>query len=221
MTITVVQFEVISNGGNLPSPVTAGNSVLIGACCYTTSGSTITTSAPTLNGSTPAGSTLLESAISPAGTNRVYSGIWLLPDVSAGNGIAVSCSDNVLDLIVAEVSGLGATPALDQAVPGSGSTSTVAAGPTGAITQAPELVFALGLAFAVAFNGPLGAPWTSKIGGSGFDQASYQVASGSGGTYTWSSALTGAAPWAASLVTLYAGSVAPPASSGLLMAGIV
>jgi hypothetical protein len=205
VAISVVQFQKLSTGGSLTNPVTSGNSVLVGAFCYTTSGSNITTSSPTLNGSTPTGSVLLKSEISPAGSNRVYGGLWLLPNTSGGNGFNITCSDNVLDLFVMEVSTGGATLTLDQSAVGSGTSSTAAAGPTGTTATASELVVALAGSFGVSFGGTLGSPWTTIGGSTGYDECSYQLATATG-TFTWSNGLNSSAAWSALVTTLYASS---------------
>jgi hypothetical protein len=214
MAISVVQAESVSNGGSLTSPVTPGSTVLILPVCYEFGSALVSTSSPELGGTPYTGAALLASsqnAYQSATTAAIgYTAAWMLPDVQASGLSSISLSvsgGNILDLFAMEITGLG-SPSLDQSSTGSDPDSdALTSGTTGAITSAPEIVIAGAVLIDEAIGSP-GAPWTVVQDGTQFGQLAYQIASGSGGTYTWSA--TGAATnaWAALCVTI-ASSAAP------------
>lgn len=217
MTISVVQSQ---DASALPvtftNPVTAGNSVFLVIIAATFSGGTISSTAPTLGGSSVPSSQaffnpLTVSGInSPlAGSNGAYFAIWLLPNCPGGSTtVSASITGSFIGGIAYEVSGLGGSPGLDQSSSGSSNASTaIDSGTTGAITAAPELILAGAATFSGSGAGP-GAPW-ADLSPNGNSWAGYQIAVAAGGTYDWAQTGTSAEPWAAGIVTVYASGLAP------------
>lgn len=212
MTISVVQTAAINNGfsGSFGSNVTTGNSIVMAVTGYNGgSGLTITTSSPLYNGGAVTGAAKL---------TEVYSGddsvaFWLLPNVaSAGTSLSITATNSLtgafVGIIAWEVSGLGASPALDKSSTGSGSGSgNQSSGASGNITNAPEFIAGVVVQDGTAGTLP-SSPWTNTtLPGNGSDNsfAGYQVATSSGGSYTYN-AVSGSAVWNAAVVTIAAGS---------------
>jgi hypothetical protein len=217
MTITVVQAT--NPNGLFGSAITAGNTVILAGIAYN-GGNDISSSVPTIGGTAVTG-TLIESGNSPTPTSAlVYQGMWMLPDVAGGGtqlGLTFSATGGASEqsLIGFEVSGLGPSPVADRSSEGSGINSGPAAsGTTAAIQASPEIVIGASVGYALTVTAP-GAPWTSVAGNSTFCYAGYQVVTSSGGTYQWSTAVSGAGDWTAGVVTVAASAGAPATAAQL------
>lgn len=210
MAISIVQTPAPSSGATntFASAVTAGNSVILGIGAFAFSNAAITSSAPLLGGSSVTGSSQLVAELSPfsTGSGVVYYAFYLLPNIPGGAtsvAVTVGGGGTAFGLWAWEVSGLGSSPTLDQSAKnGNGNSLNPSVGPSGAITAAPELVLGAGIMLGVALASP-GAPWTVEAGGSNFAWAGYQIATSSGGTYTWSQSSGGSAnAWSAVIATV-------------------
>jgi hypothetical protein len=215
MTISVVQTAQQTSNPPITfgSAVTAGNSVVLVAACYDTAGTPVTVSGVKLGGSTVTGTVAL---FNPGGTGAVNSAsdggnvacvsVWLIPNVSGGQTtVDYSSAVSNIGSVAYEVSGLTASPALDQSASGSSiSSSTATSGATGAITGAPEFVVGGAMIFSGAGAGaPSGFTYVNPAGDI---WVGYQIPTSSGGTYTWTQTSAGQ-PWAAAVATLQAGGV--------------
>lgn len=211
MAISIVQTA--TGVGNPPvafaSPVTVGNTVILIAPTYSTSGTQPSTSAVKLGGNTITGTVAFfnpginNGVNSTTGTGNVaYVSIWMLPNVqvSGQTAVDVTNSGGGIGQVAYEVAGLGTSPSLDQSASGSStSSSSLTTGATGAITGAPEIVIGASMTF-----GGAGAPAGFTAVNPTTDLwAGYQIASSVGATYTWSQSAAGT-PWAAGLVTILA-----------------
>src|ERR1700743_1980391 len=113
MSISVVQSVSGGQGAsslNFSSNVTTGNSIVLIAQGYNNSGAS--SSNPTYNGSMPTGTVKLAEL--NVTTENVYSGIWLMPNLTGGSkatGITISGGSNGYTAV--EIAGLGANPQLD------------------------------------------------------------------------------------------------------------
>lgn len=212
MAISVAQS---ASGGALPlnfsTAVTAGNTVFLIVGGYTNSGGACSSSSPTLGGSpvsgsaaffNPGGSNGLQSTGSPA----AYAAIWMMPNCPGGSvavGLTTSFPGGGLTGAMAfEVSGLGATPVLDQSVSATATTgTTVNTGATGSITAAPELILCADQTYGGSSSNPSGGWTATNISTNTW--AGYQIATSSGGTYNWTQTVT-SGPWAAGIVTIAA-----------------
>lgn len=223
MTASVVEVLPLSQGysGSFAGNVAAGNTVLLAASAFTTSGAAISSSAPLFNGSPVTGAAKLID-VQSAGANAVYAALWILPDVTGGaKPVALTVTgDNTpiaaVGMIALNVAGLGASPSL-AAAPSSaiGSGTSVSTGPTGPVTGAGDIVFALEVLFGAALAGA-GAPWTEQGLPSSFTMAGWQLPGSSGGTYNYAQS-GGSAGWCGAIAAIKGASVSP-APSGLLMA---
>lgn len=234
MTVSVVQTKNAVGAGspttlNFTSAVTAGNSVVVWICDYNTSGAVISSTAPSYNGGPVTGATKLIE-VQQAGTNVMYFAVWLLPDVaSSGTSVAISTTNARADsnshYYIAEVAGLGASPAADSASPNpatasSNGSANPSSGATGSAAGSSGIALG-GMMQDTANSGWTGpAGWTTIAGTpNSYGGASYQVFTTSGGSYTWSTTL-GSGQWSAGAVILDAtaapsnpsGTVQPPAT---------
>lgn len=224
--VAVVQSALIANAtsGSFGSNVTAGNTVFLTVCCFNTTGNTISSSNPTFGGSPASGAVKLKEAQSnSAGTESAYTATWMLPNLAGGAAsVGITVTNGTVNantgLLLYEVSGLGSNPTLDQSNSGSATSGTaISSGASGAITQAPE--FVLGAWEANQGSTAPGAPWTSQfISGAGVGLTGYQIPSSSGASFTFSGTGNASGLWAATIVTVYAGSSGVSASFGLAMA---
>jgi hypothetical protein len=209
MTIAVVQVAELFGAfsGNFSSPVTAGNTIFLLASAYNASGATISSSDPEYDGSIPAGSVKLKDEQSPiSGGDSVYGTIWMLPDVAGGATsviLTVTNGENVSStgLVAIEVSGLGASPSLDQSASDQGNSTGPTSGPTGDITAAPEIILGAGVEFAQAVTPP-GSPWTSYRAGADYTAFGYQIVTSDGNPYTYACTSSSAAPWCGMIATV-------------------
>jgi hypothetical protein len=217
MAVALVQTpSPSSNGSNtFASAVTAGNTVFFTIFAFDFGNTTITSSAPLLNGSSVTGAALLKSESSPftTGSGVVYVGFWMLPDIPGGGtscSVTVGGSGTAFSLYCYEVSGLSTTPSLDQfAIAGNGNSANPASGTTGATTSAAEFVVGGGVMLGVALGSP-GAPWTATAGPSSFAWGGYQIQSSSGATYSWTQSSSGSTnAWSAGVVTVKGSGAAP------------
>jgi hypothetical protein len=136
----------------------------------------------------------------------------MIPNVPAGGTTVDYTAANFNGMIgqaIYEVAGLGPAPVLDKSNSGGAGTGTaVSSGATGAITGAPELVLAGTMAF--AGTPATNSGWTCLQPSGGADlTAGYQIATSSGGSFTWSQTSSGS-PWAAGIVTVVASPVPSP-----------
>lgn len=210
MTISVVQAS--NSSGVFASGVTPGNTIMLIAEGFDFANTTITTSAPTLGGTAYTGATDLLDIPSgfSTGSGVVYGGFWLLKNIPGGfggattTGITFGGGGSQYGLFAYEIAGLGATPTLDQLVHNqNGNALNPASGSTPAITAAPEIIFGLALCLGVGLAAPTPAGWTSQAGSSSFGWAGYQIATSSGGTYSWSQSSGGSGnAWSAGIVTI-------------------
>jgi hypothetical protein len=219
VTVSLVQQNgsINSASTSLSSNVTAGNSVMLLVSCYsTTNGATLTSSAPTFNGSAVSGAVKVCSAQSGYSSFSIYGAVWLLPDLAGGAsslGITFGGTGATASLCWGqEVAGLGASPTAQTPATAQGSSSSgtaISSGTTPTITGA-AFVSGLGAATGETFtsgNVPT-SPWTSLVEDSGFLALSYQIASS--GTATWSVTGSTSAEWAAMAAVVYATSGGTP-----------
>jgi hypothetical protein len=210
VTISVVQAQ---DAGSLPvtfsNPVTAGNTVFLVIIGATFSGATVSSSAPTLGGSSVSGSVAffgsggvngINSAL--AGNNGAYFSIWMLPNCAGGSeAVSATVSGSAVGGFAYEISGLGASPGLDKSSSGSSSGSTaIDSGSSGAIGFAPELILGGAATFSGSGAGP-SSPW-ANLSPNGNSWAGYQIAVSSGGSYDWAQTGSSAEPWAAGIATV-------------------
>jgi hypothetical protein len=207
--VAVVVVQTSTNGSTFTSAVTAGNTVYIIPVLYTTAGNPITSSNPTLGGSSVSGTSKLQEVSSPlAGSNGAYHAIWQLPNIPGGaTTYGISHTENQAGLMAVEVSGLGPAPVLDQNSTGSGNSTAVDSGHNPPTTFAPELVLGAAAVFGASSGGPSGGGWTNFFANTN-SWAGYQIAAASGGTYDYSMTGNAPGPWSAGVVTVR-GPVAP------------
>lgn len=224
MAISVLQAQFASSFTN---SVTAGSTLFYVPICYEFGSSVISTSAPTYNGGSVSGATLLgsvQNAYSAPTDDIAYTGAWMLPNVAGGGkttGLSIS-GGTILDMAILEVAGLGSSPSLDQSSTGDNpDTASLSSGATGNTTTQPEFVLAGGVAISEVLT-LVGTPWTSIQDSSKFGQASYQISTTSGSSYTWSTSAAATNAWAAFCFTIKGtgGGGGPTYNPGLLMAGI-
>lgn len=200
--VYVVQNQPGSGGspGTFSTGTTAGNSVLIIAGGYNSSSSVMSTSAPTLGGSTPSNAVHIFDAVaaydSGAGEGQICA-MWLLPNVAGGQtsyGLTIT-NGTFIELAALEIAGLGANPVVDvtaffESLAAAG--TSVQAGPT------PPTSYSKGLAVAAtaSYNGYTGGPsqtyWTVTDNGS---HQAYGWVPGvfpQGETYEWTQTTGGA-----------------------------
>ena len=226
MTIAVVQSNDLNGSGaslSFGSGVTTGNTVFLVVVGYSSSSSALSVTSPTLGGSSVTGSSTLQSEqlyYSSTGHN-VGHFTFMLPDCPGGSaavGWTAGGGTSIDAAFIYEVSGLGASPALDQQAVADGTTTAVASGTTPAITEAPEFILGAAAIYAGTVgggtgNGPGSPPWTVlEPNFSGW--AGYQIATSSGGTYSWSQTGVSADTWTCGIVTVYAGSGGTSPSAG-------
>ena len=218
MTISVVQSVATDSGpgggkwSTTISAAGAGNTLVFCVFSYD-SGATISASAPTYNGSAYAAASQLIAECSTSGGN-VFCSIWMFPAVpGGGTSVGLTCTNGTIDgnvgSIAYEVSGLGASPVLDQqaGVNHTGGTSNVSSGTTPAITSAPEFVVGASVIFGVSETTASG--FTNLFNKSGgFCQAGYQIPTSSGGTFAYAANTGITADWVAAIATISAGSAA-------------
>jgi len=216
MAISVVQSVSGGQGTatlNFSSPVTTGNSVILIPQGYN---SGTTSSSPTYNGSTPTGSTVL-AQLTSNGTYYVYSGIWLMPNLtggSTGTGITIT-SGGTNGYTAVEVSGLGSAPQLDvnggYSI-GNGATSNTGmpSGSTPALSASSALLIGTGAAYGVgSYTTPGG--WTNLPFAS-YSCVQYQIVTGAAGnTYNYNPS-GGSAVWGSIIVAI---TQAPAASNAM------
>jgi hypothetical protein len=214
MTISVVQVGTLADlsgsGGSgdasFAADVTAGNSLIYAFTDYSGTNVVISSNTPTFAGSEPAGSVKLTDEQSPYSGGTVYAALWLLPDVAGGSKeIGITSVNGTgganVGLIAWEVAGLGASPSADKSSEGSGNSTAVSSGASGAITASPEIIVGLAVGYGQTEPGA-GAPWTETTFGSDFIYAGYQIAASSGGSYTYAMTGGSSAPWAALVATV-------------------
>jgi len=213
VAISVVQTAAWVNSawtGTFGVNVTAGNTVFLAASGYNTTSVTISSSAPTFGGGSVSGAAkILEQAYPYDGAATDYGAVWMLPNVAGGSasfGLTMTNSQAItaVGIMAWEVSGLGTGPVTDQSVSADGASTAVSSGATGAIASAPEFVIGFGVQDATVTTIP-GAPWASTSVNPGTNNNSftgYQIATSSGGTYTYSATATVTAKWAAGTVTV-------------------
>lgn len=218
MAISVVQSVAGGQGTttlNFASAVTAGNSVVLIAQGY--NGGT-TSSNPTYNSSTPAGSVRLAEL--NANTESVYAGIWLMPNLTGGStttGITITGGSNGFTAV--EVAGLGPRPQLDahggfSIGYGANSSTGMPSGFTPSLTAQNAILFGTGAAYAVSsYTTPGG--WTN-VPYASFSCVQYQiVTNAAGNTYQYNPS-GGSATWGSIIVAITAEWISP-----LLMAGFI
>lgn len=212
MAISVVQAVKIPDtwSGAFAGNVTPGNTIFLVPTAYTNTGSTISSSAPLYNSASVAGATKLIDVNSGGATNAVYTGIWMLPNVSGAHtsvGITLAGENaspfaGSVGLTALEVAGLGTSPSLDKSNPSSATTGTaVTSGASGAITTVPELVLAALIIYGQVMN-DVGAPWTESQYTNQYSLAGYQVVTSGSASYTYNQAAAGSAPWCGAVVTV-------------------
>ena len=231
--MAVIQTKDAAGAGfpttlNFASAVSISNSVIVWIGDYNTNGGAIGSSAPTYNGSSVTGATkLLEVQNGVSGTSNVmYFAVWLLPNVqSSGTSVAVSTTNGSADTnshyYIAEVSGLGTSPAADTASPNPKTASSpaggaISSGATGNAVGTSGIVLGGMMQDGVntGWTGPAG--WITIAGTpSSYAGASYQIFSSSGSAYTWSATGSSAGQWAAGAVIL-----AGASSSGASVTGV-
>jgi hypothetical protein len=221
VAITVVQTA--TGTGNPPfsfgSAVTVGNTVILFTPGYSTTGSTPSTGSVKLGGNTITGTEAFFNngttggiASASAGGNVAYASLWMLPNVQVAGQTAVditfTAGNSGIGGVAWEVSGLGPSPQLDQSSSGTSvSATTNSSGTTPAITGAPEFIAAGAMMFSGAGAGsPAGFTVSNP---SGDCWAGYQIATSSGGTYTWSQTSAGT-PWSAIIATVKAAPTPAP-----------
>jgi hypothetical protein len=236
MTVSVVQNKGAAGIGpgnpftvNFTSAATIGNSIIVWVGDYNSGSNVISSSAPTYNGGSVTGATKLTDVQNSGNANVMYFAVWLLPNVqSSGTAVVVSTSNGSSDsnahCYIAEVSGLGASPALDSASSNpktaSGSAGgTLTSGATGNAVGSSGIVLGGMMQDGNATGWTPPAGWTNIQAASSYAGASYQIFTSSGSSYTWSATGTSAGQWAAGAVILDAsgGGGGSPAPS-LLMA---
>jgi hypothetical protein len=221
VTLTVVQSATSTTEGaaaSFPAGVTAGNTIVMGTPCISDSNATITTSLPTLGGTAFPGAV---QAVQTTGSFEAYAAVWILPDIPSGlaGQTALSFTSNEIPLstIAFEVAGLGPAPSVDKVVAltgGSSGTGVVTIGPTAATTGAPEFVMSASACTFGTFTVTDG-PWTVLQGESAASFAGWQIATSSGGTFTWNATAPDFFDWAGVIVTI-AGSSSPATHNGAL-----
>lgn len=197
------------SSGNFAAPVTVGNSILLFICDYNVGGSAISSSSPLYNGAAVTGATKLFE-VQNTGT-RMYSAIWLLPNVqTSGTSVSYTNTNGANDVnsgkYIAEFSGLGATPTIDTGAPdpktnSSATGGVISSGATGALVATSALVVGCSMNNNSS-TGP-GAPWTvfADPANGGTSTAGYQIVSSAGGTFTYSATGT-AGEWSAGVVAI-------------------
>jgi hypothetical protein len=195
--------------GTFGSGVTTGSTLFFNPYSYD-SGATISAGTPKYNGSAYASASQLIGE-SSAGAGNVFSATWMYPDISSGGGTTVSLAcingnvDGNVGSVAYEVSGLGATPALDRSAGQShtGSSALVTSGATSAIQFAPEFVLGTAVIYGASPGAPAGFTNAYNIAG-GFCVSGYQIPVSSGGTYAYDTGTSGPNDYAATVATVYA-----------------
>jgi len=203
MAITVVQSATATP---FTAAVTIGNTLFVIGYVWS-SGNPLSTSNPTQGGVTPGNATVVQSILSPeTAGNYALGAIWMLPAVAGTSSVfGLSQSGGAFNAVQAyEVSGLGANPTVDQSAQNSSGGLTAVTVTSAQITQASEFVLGAASIYSGCNFAPSG--W-SAIHANNESWAAYQIASSSGGTYSWAQT-TVAEPWTAGIVTLYAGAAA-------------
>jgi hypothetical protein len=203
VTISVVQSKAFNAAwsGSLTSNVTAGNTVFLFAYQYTNSGASMSSSSPLFGGNAVSGATQPIPDFQASGAATVSCTVWMLPNLGGGAAsVALTNVGGIVDtnvgLAAAEVSGLGATPALDTASPNpataTGSAGNPASGSTGAIVSSPDIILGIAVEYGTALTAPGGA-WSAPTGGQAASGclAGWQVVTSSGGTYAYSATGSG------------------------------
>ncbi|HUB93803.1 MAG TPA: hypothetical protein VMB52_04845 [Verrucomicrobiae bacterium] len=202
MSISVVQTTTSStNSTTFSNPVTAGNTVFVFPLAYTLSAPpSVTSSAPTLGGSTLSG-TVEVSVDIEYGSVSTYSAIWMIPNVTGGEtvvSIAVQNAGGVIGCLAVEVTGLGPSPSLDAHTFGiAGATGT-----TGMTTAADQLVL---LAVGQTYSPPAtpGSPWTTFPSPQDDFAFAYQISGSTGETFQYTdSGGNGNDGWCGAIVTI-------------------
>ena len=226
MTISLNQSPLVlgSYSGSLASAAAAGDTLLYVVTAYTTSGSTISSSAPLYNGASVTGATQLK-AVQASGTDAVYTAIWMLPSISGSHtSVAITVSGDTVPgdtktvgLTVYDVAGLGSSPALDKGNTASGTGTSVTSGASGNITQLPEFVLGSYVTFGQTIA-TAGAPWTEPAQLTDqFQSSGYQIITSGTASYTYAQTDGASSAWAGAIVTLYAGGAAAAATPGPLV----
>jgi hypothetical protein len=220
MALAVVQSVSFNAAwsGSFGANVTAGNTVFLLAYQYNNTGATMSSSSPVFGGSPASGASLITSG-QPSGSAVVYGVIWMLPDLAGGAAsVGLTNSGGTVDtnvgMAAVEVSGLGASPALDTTAtnpaPATGSSGNPASGTTSATAEAPDFIIAFAVEYGTALTAP-GAPWLAPTGGQPASGclAGWQIATSAGGTYSYSATGSGQR-WAASVAAIAVTSGAAP-----------
>ena len=186
---------------------------------YNNTNVTITSSAPTFNGSAVTGATKILEKLYPFDGNITdYVAVWMFPPPSGGwaasaGPIAVTVTNSLaipnVGIIAFDIAGLGTSPTVDQLITADGDTTSPSSGTTGAIQFLNE--FVLGVMVQDQTMGTQPSGWTNTLLNPTEDNslAGYQLPAGSGGTYAYSATVSPSARWAAGVVTVY-----NPAASG-------
>lgn len=214
MTISVVQSGAIPAGwsGNMGQAAAAGNTLFLIPLGFGNNGSPMSTSGPEYNGASVSG-TLKLAEEQCTSVDKTYGAIYMLPNLpSSSEAIAITMNNslaiNNVGLGYIEVSGLGASPSADPGSPtvatsGSTPTTAISCGPTPALSDAPEIVIAC------AGNDQSGTSlssggWTGfSVDGLSNAWVGYQVATSSGGTYSWSQTSGPDSNWMAAIASVY------------------
>lgn len=194
------------------SATTAGNTIVVCVTDYNAGASMYPLSSPTIGtspGVTWPGTTLLQFSQSPdVSSQSVGEAIWLIPNIPSGI-TNIQCGNfvngNFASIAGCEVSGLGNAPLLDGVVAnGSGNSSSLASGNTGATSAPSGFVFGCSVGYALQTNEP-SAPWVN-LGSMGntYTTAGYQLSAAASSTFDYTTTSTGGgnAVWAAGCVVI-------------------
>jgi hypothetical protein len=170
-SIAVVQTAARTSSGTLTFSGTpaAGNSIILVVGAFNNAGG-MSASAPTLNGSPVTGTFAIfnpgaGNGVSSAaqGGNFVFLTAWVLPNVTAANGVAISLAGgaSVTGMIAYEVSGLGTAPAASMSKNAAGTASlAVDQGYTAEASNAQQIIIGCSQIYGQTAAAPA-APWTN------------------------------------------------------------
>ncbi len=228
MSISLVQSNNgMGTGGStwnasFSSGVTAGNTLFLAVYSYDI-GTAMTASTPKYNGSAYAAASQLIAKCSTGGGN-VFCAIWMFPNISTGGGttLGLTCSNSNIDSNVGwvcyEVSGLGASPTMDQSSGNFASSGNISSGTTSAIQHSNEFIVGAAVGYGIVQTAASGFTNSWNGAGSQYCEAGYQIATSSGGTYTYATNTGVGADWSAAIVTIYAGGNSNTATGAWLTA---
>ena len=205
--------------GTIPAPAQNLDTLLYVVTAYSVAGAAMSSSNPLYNGSPIPGAVKVESQ-SP-GVGSVYTAIWVLPSVPGGavapvpaavtvTGADIPGDQNTVGLTVYDAIIPGTGALIDKSSTASGSGTALTTGPTGPITELPELILGSLVTFGQTTQ-PVGAPWTEPPQLSDqFQLSGYQVITAGNASYTYAQSDGALAGWAGAIVAVYA----PPAPAG-------